>query len=155
MTFLLCKAGVLREPLLYLSLFLKENREEYYRLLDAVRKEGDWESWIQFFLEGVQQTAESAVSTARRVVALFQEDRQRIQKKGRAAGSALRVHDVLKERPLASIQNVSHRAALSFPAASTGMALLEKVGIAKELTGKKRNRVFGYSRYLAILGEGT
>ena len=154
-TFLLCQAKVLREPLLYLSLYLKQNRDDYYGLLDRVRKEGDWESWIEFFLKGVQQSAESAVSTAQRLSDLFQEDRNRIQEEGRAAGSALRVHDVLKERPVTSLQDVTRRAALSFPAASSGMALLEDVGVAKELTGKKRNRVFGYSRYLAILAEGT
>ena len=155
MTFLLCQGQVMREPLLYLSLFLKQNRAEYYRLLDGVRKEGDWESWIEFFLEGVLQTAQNAVSTAQRLAALFQADRTRIQEKGRAAGSALRVHDVLKERPVTSLQDISRRAALSFPAASAGMALLEDEGIVRELTGKKRNRLFGYSRYLAILAEGT
>jgi len=154
-TFLLCQAMVLREPLLYLSLYLKQNREEYYGLLDRVRQDGDWESWIEFFLNGVQQSAEGAVSTAQRLADLFQEDRNRIQRQGRVAGSALRVHDVLKERPVISLQDITRRAALSFPAASSGMALLEDVGIAKELTGKKRNRVFGYSRYLAILAEGT
>ncbi len=154
-TFLLCQAKVLREPLLYLSLYLKQNREEYYGLLDRVRKDGDWESWIEFFLNGVQQSAEGAVSTAQRLAGLFQEDRNRIQRQGRAAGSALRVHDVLKERPVISLQDITRRAALSFPAASSGMALLEDVGVAKELTGKKRNRAFGYSRYLAILAEGT
>jgi Fic family protein len=155
MTFLLCQGQVMREPLLYLSLFLKQNRAEYYRLLDGVRKEGDWESWIEFFLEGVLQTAQNAVSTAQRLAALFQADRTRIQEKGRAAGSALRVHDVLKERPVTSLQDISRRAALSFPAASAGMALLEDEGVVRELTGKKRNRLFGYSRYLAILAEGT
>jgi Fic family protein len=154
-TFLLCQAKVLREPLLYLSLYLKQNRDKYYELLDRVRKDGDWESWIEFFLNGVEQAAESAVSTARRLADLFEEDRNRIQQEGRAAGSALRVHDVLKQRPVISLQDVAHRAALSFPAASSGMTLLEKVGVAEELTGKKRNRVFGYSRYLAILAEGT
>jgi len=154
-TFLLCHAGVLREPLLYLSLYLKENREEYYRLLDRVRQEGDWEAWLKFFLEGVRQTAEGAVSTAQRLVALFQEDRDQIQPKGRAAGSALRVHDVLKQRPLTSLQEIRRRTGLSFPAASDAISLLVELGIANELTGKKRNRVFGYTRYLAILGEGA
>jgi Fic family protein len=154
-TFLLCQAKVLREPLLCLSLYLKQNRDEYYGLLDRVRKDGDWESWIEFFLNGVWQSAEGAVSTAQRLADLFQEDRSRIQRRGRAAGSALRVHDALKERPVISLQEITRRAALSFPAAASGMALLEDVGVAKELTGKKRNRVFGYSRYLAILAEGT
>ena len=103
----------------------------------------------------MQQSAESAVSTAQRLADLFQEDRNRIQQRGRAAGSALRVHDVLKERPVISLQDATDRATLSFPAAASGMALLEDVGVAKELTGKKRNRVFGYSQYLAILAEGT
>ena len=154
-TFLLCHAEMLRAPLLYLSLYLKENREEYYHLLDRVRQEGDWETWLEFFLEGVRQTAEGAVSTARRLVTLFQEDRDRIQMRGRAAGSALRVQDVLKQRPLTSLQEIRRRAGLSFPAASDAISLLFELGIARELTGKKRNRIFGYTHYLAILGEGT
>ncbi len=154
-TFLLCHAGMLRQPLLYLSLYLKQNREEYYRLLDRVRTEGEWESWLEFFLEGMRQTAQGAVSTARRLVAVFEEDAGRIQARGRAAGSALRVHDVLKQRPLTTLQEIRRRAGLSFPAASDAMSLLAELGISRELTGKKRNRVFGYTRYLAILSEGT
>lgn len=154
-TFLLCHAGVLREPLLYLSLYLKQNKDSYYRLLGGVRKEGDWEGWLEFFLEGVRQTAVGAVSTARRLVDLFQQDRGRIQKRGRAAGSTLRVHEALKERPLTSLQEIRRRSGLSFPAASTAMSLLVDLGIAREITGKKRNRAFGYSKYLAILSEGT
>ncbi|MFA5786295.1 MAG: Fic family protein [Actinomycetota bacterium] len=154
-TFLLCHAGVLSEPLLYLSLYFKQNREEYYRLLEAVRKEGDWESWITFFLNGVAETGTSAVATARRLGALFEEDRARLQTQGRKAGSALRVHDALKERPLATLQNVAQRADLSFPAAAAGMTLLVELSICRELTGRKRNRVFVYDRYLEILSEGT
>jgi Fic family protein len=154
-TFLLCHAGVLREPLLYLSLYLKQYREEYYRLLEAVRREGDWEAWVAFFLEGVAQTGAGAVGTARRLVTLFEEDRTRLQGQGRRAGSALRVHDALKARPLVTLQEVARRADLSFPAAAAGMDVLVELGVARELTGKKRNRVFVYDRYLALLGEGT
>ncbi len=154
-TFFLCDAGVLREPLLYLSLYFKQHREEYYSLLDRVRREGDWEEWLVFFLDGVEQTAEGAVSTAQRLVTLFREDQERVQAEGRAAGSALRVHQVLKERPITSLQEVSKRTGLSFPAASAGMQVLERVGVVRELTGKKRNRLFGYQQYLAILTEGT
>ena len=154
-TFQLCHAGVLHEPLLYLSLFFKQNRAEYYRLLGEVRTDGDWEAWIAFFLEGVAQTAEGAVATARRLAAMFEEDRARIQANGRKAGSALRVHEALKSRPLVTLQDVGQRAALSFPASAAGMALLSELGIIRELTGKKRNRVFAYSRYLSILNEGT
>jgi Fic family protein len=154
-TFLLCHANMLREPLLYLSLYLKENREEYYRLLNLVREEGDWEAWLVFFLEGIRKTAEGAVSTAGRLVSLFEEDRRQIQTRGRAAGSALRVHEALKQRPLTSLQEIRQRAGLSFPAASDAIALLVDLGIARELTGRRRNRAFGYTHYLAILGEGT
>jgi Fic family protein len=154
-TLLLCDAGVLKEPLLYLSLYFKQNRSEYYHLLDRVRTEGDWEGWIDFFLEGVRSTADTAVATARRLVTLFDQDRERIRGGGRTAGSALRVHDVLRERPVTSLRDVSRRSKLSFPAASAGMGLLAKLGIARELTGKKRDRVFAYDRYLAILNEGT
>jgi Fic family protein len=154
-TFLLCQAGMLRDPMLYLSLHLKKHRAEYYRLLDVVRREGDWEAWLDFFLAGVRETAESAVSTARRLVSLIDEDRRQIQSRGRVAGTALRVHDALRERPILSLQETRRRTRLSFPAVSAGMNLLMDLGIARELTGKKRNRLFGYGRYLAILDEGT
>jgi len=154
-TFLLCQAGLLREPLLYLSLYLKENRPTYYALLDEVRREGDWEAWLVFFLEGVRQTAESAVSTAERLATMFQEDRSRIEPQGRRAGSALRVHEALKARPIVSLSAVSEATGLSFPAASSGMDLLEGLGIARELTGKRRNRLFVYELYLNVLSEGT
>ena len=154
-TFMLCHAGALQEPMLYLSLYFKERREEYYALLDGVRHTGDWEAWIAFFLEGVKQTAESAVSTARRLVTLFHDDQERIQETGRAAGSALRVQQVLKERPITSISQVCDRAGLSFPAASSAIQRLVELGIAREITGRPRNRVYAYEGYLSILSEGT
>lgn len=154
-TFLLCHAGILREPLLYLSVYFKQNRDEYYRLLDIIRKEGDWEAWIMFFLEGVARTADSAVATARRLATLFDEDRKKIQTGGRRTGSALRVYDILKTRPILTLQETAQRADLSYPATGTGMDLLVESGIARELTGRRRNRIFAYDRYLVILGEGT
>jgi len=154
-TFLLCHAGILREPLLYLSLYFKQNRAAYYAQLDAVRRDGDWEAWLVFFLEGVRQTAEGAVTTAQGLAQLFQQDRERIEPEGRRAGSALRVHGALVGRPLASVQDVCGRTGLSFPAVSSAMDLLVELGIARELTGRRRNRVFAYDRYLAILSEGT
>jgi hypothetical protein len=108
-----------------------------------------------FFLEGVSQTAEGAVATARRLAALFATDRERIAGGGRRAGSALRVHDALKARPVTSMQNVRKRSGLSFPATAAGMDLLQELNIACELTGKRRNRVFAYQGYLSILNEGT
>jgi Fic family protein len=154
-TLLLCHAGILTEPLLYLSLYFKQNRTTYYSLLDQVRMSGDWEAWIDFFLEGVRTTAKGAVTTAQRLVELFSKDEASIQRSGRAAGSALRVHTALRERPILSIPDICKRTGLSFPAATNGMALLEKLGTVRELTGKLRNRIFVYDRYLQILSEGT
>ncbi|RME74538.1 MAG: Fic family protein, partial [Planctomycetota bacterium] len=154
-TFLLCHDGVIRQPLLYLSLYFKQHRERYYELLDRVRRDGDWEAWLTFFLEGVAQTADGAVSTAQRLVQLFRTDRDRIQEEGKKAGSALRVHQALKERPVTSLPEVARRTGLSYPAASSGMAVLERLGIAREITGRRRDRLFSYTKYLAILSEGT
>ena len=154
-TFLLCHEGVLQEPLLYLSLYFKEHRQEYYALLNDVRRNGDWETWLIFFLEGVKQTADGAVATARRLVALFQQDQDAIRQLGRAAGSALRVHQALKEQPIATIANICKHTGLSFPAVSSAMARLLALGLVREITGRDRNRVFIYDRYLAILSEGT
>jgi Fic family protein len=154
-TFLLCHAGVLREPLLYLSLYFKQRRAEYYALLDLVRREGDWEAWLAFFLEGVRVTAGGAVETAERLSALFRDDRARIEPAGRRSGSALRLHEALKARPILSLPAICERTGLSFPAASSAMDLLVELGMARELTGKRRNRLFVYERYLAILNEGT
>ncbi|MCE2519287.1 MAG: Fic family protein [Alphaproteobacteria bacterium] len=147
--------GVLCQPLLYLSLHFKKYRDDYYALLNDVRYRGDWEAWLSFYLDGVAETAEGAVETAKRLLALFEEDQGKIRQLGRAAGSTLRVHQALRERPIGSIGKLAGRAGLSFPAASTAMKNLEHLGIARELTDKKKNRLFGYDRYLAILSEGT
>jgi Fic family protein len=152
---LLHNAGILQQPLLYLSLYFKQHRDEYYRLLDRVRTTGDWEAWLDFFLEGVETTATSAVETAQRLVALFKEDTARVQATGRTAATMLRVLQTLHERPVLTLNEVSRRAGLSFPTAAKGMAALAELGVARELTGNRRNRVFSYQQYLAILGEGT
>ena len=154
-TFLLGHAGVLREPLLYLSLHFKQHRDEYYGLLGRLRTHGDWEAWLTFFLDGVRETAEGAVSTTRRLTLLFREERERILPMGRRAGSMLRVHDALKAKPLTTLQDVARTTGLSFPTAGVAMDGLVGLGIAREVTGKRRNRVFAYDRYIAILNEGT
>ena len=154
-TLLLCHYGIVHEPLLYLSLYFKEHRDEYYRLLDGVRSDGNWEQWLIFFLEGVAATGQEAVSTAERVMSLFNRDETRIQQAGRSAGSALRVHQVLKERPITSLQQVAQPTGLSFAASASAMGTLERLGIARELTGRQRNRRYGYQEYLAIMNEGT
>jgi Fic family protein len=151
---LLHDGGVLRQPMLYLSLYLKQHRAVYYELLDRVRTEGDWEAWVDFFLEGVEQTAQGAVLTARRLVDLFQQDTQRVQAAGGRSANVLRVLETLKHRPLCSLRQAAASAGISFPTASKAMLALVEMGIARELTGQRRNRVFVYDAYLSALSEG-
>jgi Fic family protein len=153
--FILHHGSVLTKPLLYLSLYFKQNRSEYYRLLDLVRTEGDWEAWLDFFLRGVEHTASSAVRTAQQLVALFKDDNARVQSLGRKASSALRVFGAMCERPITSLNDLRRRTSLSFPTATKGINRLEELGMVKEVTGGRRNRIFAYDRYLAILSEGT
>ena len=112
-TFLLCTAGRLSEPLLYLSLYLKTHRDTYYELLTRVRQTGDWEAWSEFFLTGVRDTATQAVGTAQRILALFEKDIARIQKLGRPAGSAMRVHRALQRNPVVSVTRYKRQDSLS------------------------------------------
>ncbi len=154
-TFLLCHAGILKDPLLYLSLYFKQHRSDYYQLLNAMRDKGDWEDWLDFFLEGVQETAEGAFTTTQRLLRLFAEDRDRLQQYGRRAGSVLRVHEKLMARPVQSISDVAESAALTFPTVSSAINLLTELGIAREITGRRSDRLFAYDAYLSILSEGT
>ncbi len=153
--FILHHDKLLSQPLLYLSLYFKQHRSEYYRLLGLVRTEGDWEAWLDFFLEGVEQIASNAVSTAKSLLSLFQQDEQSIQTLGRSASTTLRVFRMLSERPLVTLNLISELTGLSFPAASKSMQQLETLGIVREITGQQRNRVFAYQQYLSILNEGT
>ena len=154
-TLLLCEAGMLKEPLLYLSLYLRQHREEYYDLLQQVRLTGDWEAWIAFFLEGVRETAESAVTTARQLVEMFASDRATIEQGNNRVNSTLRVHEALKDRMILSISEASERTGVAFPTASKAIEQMVKLGIVREITGRRRNRLFAYDRYLAILNEGS
>ncbi len=154
-TLLLCEAGVLSQPMLYLSAYFKRHRDRYYELLDRVRQTGDWEAWLAFFLQGVQETAENAAATARRLTERFAADRERLATEGRKAGSALRVHEALQERPILSIPETCKRTHLAFPTVSAAMRLLETAGLVREITGFSRNRVYVYSEYLRILNEGV
>jgi Fic family protein len=154
-TFLLCAAGALQEPILYLSLYFKTHRQRYYELLQNVRDTGDWEAWINFFLEGVLHTATEAIQTARQLIALFEADREKISRLGRPAASALRVHELLQKRPLLSIPAMTKELSLSEPTIAKAMEHLAKLGIAREVTGKRRRRLFAYTRYLDVLNRGT
>ena len=154
-TLLLLHAGVLQEPLLYLSLYLKQHKSTYFELLDQVRETGDWETWLEFFLEGVRITAEGTVNTSKRLLELFANHRRVIERSGRRAGSALRVYAALRERPILSITAAAERAGISFSAASSAMRLLVDLGLVRESTGKRRGRLFVYDEYIAVLNEGT
>lgn len=152
---MLFDAKVLDQPLLYLSFYLKQHRAEYYRLLDTVRAEGDWEAWLDFFLEGVASTAGAAVDTAHRLLALFRDDAARVQTLGRASANALRVFDEFRDRPLATLPALAKRTGASYPTIARAVEALENLGIVGEITGRKRERVFAYTSYLDILNEGT
>ena len=155
-TLMLCNAGVLRQPLLYLSLYFKQHRKTYYELLNHVRRTGDWEAWTAFFLNGVALTAEGAVSTAHRLSRMFQNDRNKIQETGgRRIGSVLRVFEALKSRPILSLPAACRDTKLSFPTVSAVMEILAQHQVVREITGKRRGRLFVYDQYLSILNEGT
>lgn len=154
-TFILCAEGALAQPMLYLSLYFKTHRQEYYDLLQRVRTEGDWESWLSFFVTGVKETAESAVQTANALVKLFDADRRRIQVIGRITSSALRVHHALQHSPVISVSKAAHMTGLTVPTITSSLLALEKAGIARELTGQQRGRLFGYEEFIKILSQGT
>ena len=155
-TFLLINAGVLSEPVLYLSLYLKTHRHRYYELLDeSGRRTGDWEAWLTFFLEGVIETADNAYRTTDRLGRLLDEDRTKIGDAGRRSGSGLKVFGELTKHPELSISQAAEETELSFPAASSALDLLGELGIVREITGRSAGRVFRYAQYLDILEEGA
>jgi Fic family protein len=152
---LLCAEEALSEPMLYLSLYFKANRDAYYDLLQRVRTDGDWEAWLDFFLRGVIETTEQATRTAKKIMQLFTTDRTRIEALGRPAASALRVYDLLQRRVVLSIPKAAKQLTISQPTVSTAIDHLVKLGIAQEATGRKRKKLYMYDAYLKILREGT
>lgn len=154
-TLLLCSEKILKEPMLYLSLYFKTHRQRYYELLNNVRLTGDWESWIEFFADAVVDTATQAVDTAQRLMKLASEDGTRINKLGRVAGSVHQVHRILLQRPIASSNWLQEKTQLSPATINTCLKQLEGIGIVRELTGKKRNRLYAYSHYIDVMDQGT
>lgn len=154
-TLLLCAKDALKQPLLYLSLYFKAHRSQYYDHLQRVRTEGAWEEWLQFFLEGTATTAQEASETAMRVLRLFSADRRKIEKLGRSASSALRVHEYMQRKPIANIAAAARALKLSIPTVTVALNHLVRLGIVEEVTGKRRDRLFTYSRYFNIVSEGT
>jgi len=153
-TFLLCAAGVLREPILYLSLYFKQHRPAYYELLDRVRAKGEWETWLDFFLTGVRDTADQAATAARRILAVFEDHRRKIEALGRPAASVLRVFEHLQRNPIMSIPAAAKTIGISAPTVAKSLEHMQKLGMLREITGRQRHRMFVYDAYLAILNEG-
>jgi len=146
---------VLKEPLLYLSLYLKTHRAEYYQLLQEVRERGTWEAWLEFFLKGVTQTANNAFDSAMSIVALFKNDRERISASPEHTNSMLRIHELLQTHPFVNAAQAAQKTRLSTPTVNAALAALEALGIVREVTGKQRSRVFAYRDFLRILDDGT
>lgn len=155
-TLLLCGEGrVLSKPLLYLSLYLKRNRDEYYERLQRVRTHGEWEQWLRFFLAGIVEVANSAADATRRLLALVDRDRQRIQELGRAASSAARLHEIAVREIVFRIPQAARTLDSNEVTVGNAARNLEKLGIVAETTGRSRNKRFVYLEYLRIIEEGT
>jgi len=154
-TLMLCVDGVLREPMLYLSLYLKANRQTYYELLQSVRETGDWESWIEFFLIGVAETAQQASETAQAIVALFRRDNDKIVAATSATATMVTVHGYLQRHPVTTTTRIKEACGVSLPTVLRSLATLEELGIVNETTGKGRNKRYVYQDYLEILSRGT
>ncbi|MGE0353432.1 MAG: Fic family protein [Gemmatimonadales bacterium] len=153
-TLLLCMEGVLSQPFLYLSLYFKQNRADYYDALQRVRTHGDWESWLRFYLSGVEEVATQATATARALLSLFETDRARVRKVGRGAASALSVYDHLRRKIIVSIPRTAEATGLSRPTVTAALERLSGLDITREITGKARDRQFVYSNQLAVLDKG-
>lgn len=145
--------GVLREPMLYPSLYFKTHRALYYTLLNEVRINGDWERWLDFFAEGVQVSATQAARTANALLALVNTDRDRVAGLGRAATSALAVHRTLQRQPITTSAALVAATGLTAATVNRALAHLERLGIVDELTRRQRDRVFAYTRYVGELAS--
>lgn len=154
-TLLLCGDKVLREPMLYLSLYFKTHRQYYYELLNQVRLTGDWEAWLDFFADAVIVAAGQAADTAQQLSALFADDARRVGSLRKASASAWQIHRALIERPIATPGWLGDKTGLTPATVNKSLGHLENIGIVDELTSQKRNRIFSYSRYIEIMNKGT
>jgi Fic family protein len=147
--------GLLSEPLMYLSGYLKQNQAEYYRRLSAVRTEGDWEGWTAFFLDGVETAAADAERGIVAIASLVASDRRRMLAAPRVGAVALRLFELLPLMPRFTIEQVRQKLSTTFPTATAAVKLLEELGIVTELTGQKKNRCYSYAAYVDLLAGGT
>jgi Fic family protein len=153
-TLYLCSQEVIRQPLLYLSLYFKSRRADYYRLLQEVRENGAWEAWLEFFLDGVATTGNEAFNAATRIQTLIRQDREKIAAKSKAVSSVLRVQEVMQTSPFLTVAKAAARTRLTKPTINSAFDQLQTLGIVEEVTKKQRGRVYAYRDYLAILNEG-
>ncbi|MEM7620471.1 MAG: Fic family protein [Pseudomonadota bacterium] len=154
-TFILCIEGVLKEPLLYLSLYLKSNRQAYYDHLQSVRETGDWEAWIKFFLNGVVETANQAAETAKAILELFQYNQAKIEMSDKSTSTVLSIHHYLQRHPISNTTKIKDACDVSLPTVMRSLKTLEDLDIVREITGKERHKIFVYHDYLDILKSGT
>jgi Fic family protein len=154
-TLILVGEKVLSQPLLYVSLYFKQNRAIYYDKLQRVRTDGDWEGWMSFYLTGVREVAAQATDTASKLVQLFTKDSQAILESKRGVQSVTKVFGLLKKKILVTIPETSRILGLTQPTVGTAIERLEKMGVVREVTGKARDRVFFYQQYYSILSDGT
>ncbi|GJL57920.1 MAG: cell division protein Fic [Nitrospirales bacterium] len=154
-TLLLCERKMLRQPMLYLSLYFKTHRQQYYELLNQVRMIGNWEAWLEFFAEAVTVSATQAVETAQQLLTVSNQDRDNISSLGRATASALQIHRALMEHPIATSNWLVEKTGITPATVNKALAHLEKLGVVQELTAQKRNRLFSYSGYVEIINRGT
>ena len=152
---ILCSDQILHDPILFLSLYFKNHRQTYYDLLQAVRVEGNWEAWLEFFAGAVKETADQCTATAEKTNRLARVDRARILELGRIAGSATLVHQELLAHPLTTIARMSKLTGLVPNTVRKVFSVMAKVGIVREITGKRRNRLFAYGELLDTMDEGT
>jgi Fic family protein len=145
--------GLLREPLLYISLHFKEHRRTYYELLNRVRETGDWEAWLEFFAEAVRTSAADAGGAARRLLELASADAARVERLGRPSTSALAVHRALQRQPIATSASLTASTGLTPATVNKSLVHLERLEIVRELTSRRRGRIFSYARYVEILSE--
>jgi Fic family protein len=154
-TLLLCHEGVLREPLLYSSLYFKQNRQRYYDELNGARASGDFERWLDFFATAIRVSAEQATTTGLRISAVFRDDRNRVREMGRQAPTILLVQEALQAKPLATIATLTQSTGFTTPTVTQALGALQKLGIVRETTGRARGRIFAYVRYLDALNTET
>lgn len=154
-TFFLIVMGDLKQPLLYLSLFFKNNREEYYQRLNAVRQAGDWEGWLEFFLTGVAETADQVVETSQAISTLFTDDLVKIESLKRAGISARQVHDLLRGKAIISAIAAAKALDMTVPTARTALNNLKELGIVHDISGKGKERLYIYTGLVDLLEKGT